>query len=427
MVLVDFVYGLVFSILVGSLIGIEREHVRLVEKFKGLPIFGIRTIILFSMLGFFFSYFTMETDMLYLLPIGALAALVITTSVYLSNVWLKHYTGSTTYVAIMIVFFLGAFVGLGGYNNYLIAAIGSIITTAFLASRNKLRSISRKIEQREIFGAIKLGIISVIILPLLPNKVIDPFGVFNPFQIWYVVVLVSAIYFVSYILMRIFSEKGLLITSMLGGLVSGSMITFQLANWLKRNKKLLSAAATGVMLTIISGLIGDLFVITFVFHKFDLLLKILPAFATVIIFLLIMIFVVYKDHKRVPNIKPDLKSPFALRPALEFGGFYLALLCVSTVIGNLLGALGLYPITVLASLVSSSTSIISTLSLYSLGKITLETASQLVVVAIIVAFLTKIFWASQSKNAEFTKKIAFATIVGSALIILVFVLQAFLF
>ncbi|MDD5182282.1 MAG: DUF4010 domain-containing protein [Candidatus Nanoarchaeia archaeon] len=427
MVLVEFVSGLIFSILVGALVGIEREHVRATEHFKGLPIFGVRTVILFSILGFFFTFLAMYINAMYLVAIGALTALVVTTIVYFSNVLIKKYTGSTTYIAMMAVFFLGAFVGLGGYTNYLIAAIGSIVITGFLAGRNKLRSISKRIEQGEIFGAIKFGIIAFIILPLLPNRTIDPLGIFNPFQIWYVVVIVSAIYFVSYVLMRLFSEKGLLITSMLGGLVSGSMITFQLANWLKRNKKLLPAAATGVMLTIIAGLIGDLFVIAFVFQKFDLLLKLLPALSIAIVFLLAVIFVLYKDHKRIPNLKLNVRSPFALKPALEFGAFYLALLGIGTVLGNLLGALGLYPLTVLASLVSSSTSIISTVSLYSLGKITLGTASQLVLVAIVVAFLTKMFWASYSKNIAFMRRVAFATIAGSAIICAIYALQAFLF
>ena len=427
MVLVEFVSGLIFSILVGALVGVEREHVRIVEKFKGLPIFGVRTIILFSILGFFFSFFAKYTNTPLIVAVGALSALVITTTVYFSNVLTKRYTGSTTYIAMMVVFFLGAFVGLGGYTNYLIAAIGSIVTTAFLAGRNKLRSLSRKIEQREIFGAIKFGIIAFIILPLLPNRALDPFGIFNPFQIWYVVVLVSAIYFVSYVMMRIFAEKGLLITSLLGGLVSGSVVTYQIAGWLKRNKKLISVAVTSVLLTIIAGVLADLVVITFVFQKWALLLAILPALAAAILFLLLMIFIVYKDHKKIPHFKIDVKSPFALKPALEFGLFYLALLGINTVLSSQLGAFGAYPLTILASLVSSSTAIISTVSLYSLGKIGLIDTARLVLIAVTVAFLTKTFWASYAKNSDFTKKIATATVLGAALMIGVFLVQSLFF
>jgi len=427
MVLVDFISGLVFSILVGALVGIEREHVRAIEQFKGLPIFGIRTIILFSLLGFFFSFFAVYTDSMFLVAIGALTALVVTTTVYFSNVMIKRYTGATTYIAMMVVFFLGAFIGLGGYTNYLIAAVGSIVTTAFLAGRNKLHILSRKIEQGEIFGAVKFGIIAFIILPLLPNRALDPFGLFNPFQLWYIVVIVSAIYFVSYVLLKIFSEKGLLITAMLGGLISGSMITFQIAGWLKRNKKLLSAATTGVLLTIVAGVLADLFVIAFVFHQWALLLMLIPSLAIAIIFLLVMMFIMHKKHKKIPHLKLNVKSPFALKPALEFGAFYLALICIETLVGNVLGVFGIYPVTILASMVSSSTAIISVVSLYSLGKIELIDAARLVLSAVAVAFLTKIFWASNAKNAEFTKKIAFATVAGTILIFGTFLLGSLFF
>lgn len=427
MVLVEFVSELIFAILVGALVGIEREHARAAEHFKGLPIFGVRTTILLSILGFLFSFFAMSINTPFLIAIGALSVVIITTAVYFSNALIKKYTGATTYVATIIVFFLGAFVGLGGYTNYMIAAIGSIVTTAFLATRHKLRHLSKMIEQREIFGAVKFGIIAFIILPLLPNKTIDPFGIFNPFQIWYVVVIVSAIYFVSYILMRIFSERGLIITSLLGGLVSGSIITYQLGGWLNRNKKLISIATTGVMLAIISGLIGDLFIIAFVFNKFDLLLMLIPAVAIVILFFLFFAFKTYESNKEIPHFRVNVKSPFALKPALEFGAFYLALLGINTVLGNLLGVYGLYPVTILASLVSSSTSIISTVSLYALGKLSLIESAQMILLAITVAFLTKIFWAQHAKNAEFTKKIAFATIAGVVLLLGVFFLQSVIF
>ena len=427
MVLVEFVSELVFSILVGALVGIEREHARATEHFKGLPIFGVRTTILFSILGFLVTFFAMSINSPFLIAIGALSAVIITTAVYVSNALTKKYTGATTYVSAIIVFFLGAFVGLGGYTNYMIAAIGSIVTTAFLATRHKLRHISRMIEQREIFGAVKFGIIAFIILPLLPNKVLDPWGIFNPFQIWYVVVLVSAIYFVSYVLMRIFAEKGLLLTSLLGGLVSSSAITYQLGEWLKKNKKLLSAATTGVFLAVIAGILGDLFVMAFVFHTWNLLLIVFPSLVVVIIFLLLMAFMVYKDHKRLPKVRINVKSPFALRPALEFGAFYLALLAINTVLSSLLGVYGLYPITILASLVSASTSIISTVSLYSLGKLGLMESAQLVLLAVSVVLLTKIFWASHSKNVSFIKRIALVTVVSAIILGVVFVAQLYFF
>ena len=112
---------LLFAVLVGSLVGIEREHARSVHK-THIP-FGLRTTILFSVLGFLFTYFYSITSDALLLSIGMITAIVIATAVYLAHVWIDKSAGATTYIAMLIVFFTGALVGLGGYVNYLAAAI----------------------------------------------------------------------------------------------------------------------------------------------------------------------------------------------------------------------------------------------------------------------------------------------------------------
>lgn len=419
----DFIYRFLFAILVGALVGIERENARLNKDIKGVPIFGLRTTILFAVLGFFFSFFAVYTDAEYLIAIGVVAALLITTTVYVSNVFTKKYTGATTYITMLIVFFLGALAGLGGYLNFMIAAIGSIVTTAFLAGKTFLVGISKKLKKQEIVSAVKFGIIAFIILPLLPDRALDPLGIFNPHHIWYVVIVVLAIYFMSYIFMKLFSEKGIIISSLFGGLVSSSATTYQVSVWLRKNKNLLSVATVGVFLAIVSGILGDIFAIIFVFHKWDLILRILPVQATAVLFMLVMSFFVYRDNKKIPNFKLELKSPFALVPALKFGALYTALLAAGSVLGGLLGVFGVYPIAFFSSLISSSTFIISTAGLYHLGKISLEEATQLIIFSTIVAFLVKIFWVRTAKNREFTKKVLLAAIIGSILMGLVLAIQ----
>jgi uncharacterized membrane protein (DUF4010 family) len=86
------------------------------------------------------------------------------------------------------------------------AAALSIVTTLILIIKHKLIGWTRKLTNEEIISAIKFGIIAFIIFPLLPNKFIDPWNLINPYKVWYVIILISTIYFITYIMMKEFMD-----------------------------------------------------------------------------------------------------------------------------------------------------------------------------------------------------------------------------
>jgi len=412
---VSFIQGLLFSIATSGLIGVEREHARKLSK-SHAPIFGIRTTMLFGMLGFLCSYISILLDFSPILIIGIVLSIVVTTTVYVSNAFVHKHTGATTYITMFIVFLMGTFVGIGGYVNYLIAASLSIIVTAILAAKRKMVSWTRKLTSEEILAAVKFGILAVIILPLLPNKYIGIYHIINPFEIWYIVVFISLIYFISYILMKLYSHKGLLVSSFFSGLISSSPTVYQLSDWARRKKELLNDVKAGVFIACFACLLSHLLIISLVFHNIPLTITLLPPYIVGMSSLLFFAFINYKGkHKFTKPI--NINSPFAVKPALTFGAIYTVLVFVGGVLNIYFGHLGLLPITFAGSLISSSTVISSLADLATIGKLSSSAASIYIVFSAVIALLIKVFWVHHARNKELLKKTLFGVFVTSLLMV----------
>jgi uncharacterized membrane protein (DUF4010 family) len=361
-----------------------------------------------------------------LLVAGALTAIIVATAVYIAHVWKERDIGATTYLSVLIVFFMGVLVGFGDYNSMIVAAMLSIIVTGFLLTKKMLIKWTISLKFEEIFGAVKFGVIAFIILPLLPNRFIDPFNIFNPFKIWYVIVAVSGIYFISYIFLKHFSDKGLIFSSLFGGLISGSVTVYNLALWLKKNKRLLSTITGGVFLACITGILSDIFVLGFVLNTWDLLLKVLPAQFVGITTLFLFSHVYYEKRKH-QKFELKMESPFAFKPALKFGALFLGLIAISSVLYSLFGQYGLYPVAVLGSVVSSSTFIASIGSIVQQQQIAAMEAAPLIILASVVSLLVKVFWIQEAKNKKITKDILVGTVVTSIAMVATISLQYFWF
>ncbi|MCD6575730.1 MAG: MgtC/SapB family protein [Nanoarchaeota archaeon] len=424
--LYQFLQEFVLSVMLAALVGVEREHARQAFGKKKFPIFGIRTTILFGLLGFLTAFVAgLSYNPLFMI-VGLVLALVVTTSVYVANAIVHKHTGATTYISMFVVFFTGMFVGFGGYANYLIAVILAVATTFVLAAKRKMVRWSRKLTNEDIMSAIKFAIIAFIIFPLLPNEFIDPWHMINPYKIWYVVVAISAIYFVSYVLMKELSHLGLVVSSFFGGLVNSSATVYQIADWLKKQKSLLHYAISSAFLACFTGQLGDLIVIVFVFGGISLFKVIALPYMTSMAILLIASFVSYKLSKKKVSGKLKIKSPFSLKPVLEFGLFYFGLVIFGGMLNRMFGGLSLLPLVVGGSLFSSSTVIASLTNMVVDGDIAVTTSAEFVLLAASISLLVKSFWIQKARNKKFSKIIIVGTLLAAASMFVVFFLQQFL-
>jgi uncharacterized membrane protein (DUF4010 family) len=151
----------------------------------------------------------------------------------------------TTSVTALVAYSLGA---LAGHGELLAASSSAVVLTMLLGFRPELHGLVRAIDREELLATFRLLLISVVMLPVLPNRSYGPWAAFNPYDIWWMVVLVAAVSYVGYFATRLMgAERGILITGVFGGLASSTVVALSLARRAAhdlREPNLLAAGAT---------------------------------------------------------------------------------------------------------------------------------------------------------------------------------------
>jgi uncharacterized membrane protein (DUF4010 family) len=240
--LVPSLEGLLVAVLVGFLIGLDRERV---EVRKGREMFaGVRTFPLIALSG---------AIAMILLPVAG-AALLVAAFAAIAAIAVVAYlrtsaagnAGATTEMAAFATFLLGA---LAGEGQFVLAGAAGVTVAILLVAKPRLESFSHALTGEEVRAALELAVITVIVLPLLPNQGLGPWQVLNPFAIWLLVVLVSALSFAGFVASRLLGERrGLAVTGAVGGLVSSTAVTFAMAERSRADEGLAAPAASAAVL-----------------------------------------------------------------------------------------------------------------------------------------------------------------------------------
>ena len=227
----------------GVLLGLERERT---QKPEG-GFAGVRTFGLISLAGAMAAYVdvTLARPALGLVLFGAVAALVVASAVVTAR---QGDVGITTEVSALLAFLLG-FLCVDG--NVPLAAGLAVASGGVLALKQWLHGLARRIESADVEATLKFAIVTVIILPLVPNQNFGPapLDVINPYKIWWMVVLISGLNFASYILVKVVgAEHGIGLTGLLGGLVSSTAVSLGFAQRSRTQPEQAPALALGILL-----------------------------------------------------------------------------------------------------------------------------------------------------------------------------------
>lgn len=327
------------SLALGALIGIERER-----KQEGAEFAGIRTFILIALMGTLSAYMSKDLPYFWLLSFSGLVVLVGLS--YLISTRKNGDVGITTEIAAFLTFILGLLCFTD--EGMLLAPILAIILTTILAVKPHLHQFAHQVSEKELLNTLKFLIIAFVILPLLPDEAIGPLAVFNPFQIWLIVVFISAISFTGYILMKFIGpEKGLGVTGVVGGLVSSTAVVTSMAARVKESQFLMKAAVFAATVASSMMFLRILFEVSVIN---PLLLPHLSAPMIVMGVLGILLGIIIWKRAEIRQMDADLQleNPFSLKPALIFGALFLAILFLSKIANMYLGSSGVY----LASIIS---------------------------------------------------------------------------
>jgi len=218
-------WRLLVALGIGLMIGLERGwHQR--GEGEGNRVAGLRT---FALLGLFGGLAALLADRVgeWLLAVG-LASLVPFLALGQRDHLAKDGDRSiTTLVAALIAYVLGAVAVLG--EMALAAAFGAMVAL-LLGFKAELHGLLERLERAELLAVLKLLLMSLVLLPLLPNRGFGPWEALNPYQLWWMVVLVAGLSSAGYFAIRLLGgARGLLVTALLGGLVSSTAVTVALA------------------------------------------------------------------------------------------------------------------------------------------------------------------------------------------------------
>ncbi len=216
---------LVAALAIGLLFGLERGW-ELRDLHTAERTAGVRTFAAIGLLGGVTAQFGGLHGSVLIAALAIALAVVLATG-YWRESEVDRDVSLTTSVTALLTYSLGA---LAGRGELLAASSSAVVLTTLLGFRPELHSLIRAIDRAELLATFRLLLISVVMLPVLPNHSYGPWGAFNPYHIWWMVVLVAAISYVGYFATRLMgTERGILITGLFGGLASSTVVALSLA------------------------------------------------------------------------------------------------------------------------------------------------------------------------------------------------------
>lgn len=370
---------LAVSLALGLLIGSERGW-RGRERAEGTRSAGIRTFAIIALFGGIVATGVEHLSAGWPWLICVLASLAVAGLLGVSH-YLEARTsndlGLTTEFAALATYWLGV---LPAFGLALPAAASAIVLTLLLHLKGPLHHTLEQLDRRELLGTLQFLLISVVLLPLLPNQGYGPFGAINPFRIWWMVVLISGLSLVGYFAMRVAGpSRGVVFTSLAGGLVSSTAVTLDLA---RLHRTAPDAPVEAGILIAWAMMFARILVVVSILNP--LLLRLLaPALGAAGAVLAGAAWWYWRNAPggAAPS-QARIKNPFQLVPALVFAGLLAAVMIGSQWLSHWLGDSGLYLLS-LATGLSDVDAIVLTLAPGAIGH-----TADVAVVAIAIAAAT---------------------------------------
>lgn len=329
-------YHLIVALVIGLLIGLERGWKEREAK-EGERVAGVRTYGLVGLLGGVSVLLAGQFGelLLGLVFIGMAGAM---TTVYIVNLGRgDDDVGITSLVAGLLTFVLGALAVTGEVS---IAAASAVVTTLLLSYKPILHRWVSALEARELRAVIKLLLISVVLLPILPNQGYGPWQALNPYAIWWMVVLIAAISFVGYFAIKIAgARRGIVFTGLFGGLASSTPVTLHFSRMARRDKALAPMLATGILLACGTMFVRMVLVASVISPGLFKLLLVPALVMALLTYLPALLYWRTQLQQKIEAVS-QLKNPLELKAALSFGLLLTLVMLLGEALQNWFGEAG---------------------------------------------------------------------------------------
>lgn len=373
------------AVLLGAIVGLQRGWVTRNQQ-EGQRVAGIRTYSLVGLLGGLIGLLAgIYSGVILGFALVALSAVI--TIAYLSSQRLAVNLSITGLIGILLTFLLGC---LAVSGQPVVAVSAAVVTAIILDMKEELHAAIAKVQEYELDAALRLLLISVVLLPLLPNEGFGPWKAINPYEIWWLVVLIAAISFVGYFAIRIGGpRKGILFTSLFAGLSSSTALTLQFSNQSKQDTVLSPLLASGILISCGTMFPRIIFLCSVINARLVAIVAV-PMLIMMACFYLPAIWLWLRNPMegyQAPQVK---RSPLALPSALAFGAVLLVIVVLAQALQEWFGDTGTYVL----SAVSGITDVDAiTLALGRQSQLSIQTAGFAIVLAACVNSLVKMLMA----------------------------------
>ena len=379
------IFELLIAMLLGAFLGIRREMQAYMSK-KNHSFMGIRTMTLLCGLGALSTFFKTLPYLPVVFFVGVMGLLI---TAYANGSFNMKRIGITTELSAIITFWIGVLVGQG---QAVMAILLTIVLAALNAFKDQLHGFVETLNLKEWVGAFQLLALSGAVLPFLPRVPIDPWGVIVPFNVWSLVILISGIGFLGYFLVKYFGARGgIPLTGFFGALVSSTAVTTSLSSQSKESKYT-RLFAVGILIGLATMQARVALEILLLGGR-EMISSLIMVPLSMALAGAIAAYIHFRNADKVYfwSTKPEvkLKSPFEIKPALQFGAIFILVLLAVVFGKKYFGASGVYAASLFSGIIDVDAIVLSTLESTKLGELEFEVAKNSISIAIFTNTIIK--------------------------------------
>jgi uncharacterized membrane protein (DUF4010 family) len=385
---------LAIALALGLLVGLQKER-------AASPLAGLRTFALVSLAGGVSALVATATS-----PWVLVAGLLSVTGLMITgNIVLLHGEesdpGQTTEVAVVVTFLVGALTVLGPTE---IGVVCGATTAVLLHLRDELHHWVGKLTDRDARAIMQFVVISLVVLPLVPDRAVGPYQVVNPRQVWWMVVLIVGLNLAGYGAFRLFGARaGTVLAGVLGGVISSTATTAGYARQTRARQGMDASAV--VVVWIASGVVFVRVMLEVGAVAPSFLPVVVGPLAVLLGLFLVLALFAWRSGATPGGIPIEPDNPTELRPALLFGAIYAAVLLVVAGAQDLLGDAGLFGAAAVSGLTDVDALTLSTSRLVATDRLSPDTGWRLVVVGILANLAFKLILAATLGSRSFARRL----------------------
>jgi len=371
------------SFAVGLLVGLERERRPEAKA-------GVRTFALITAFGTLCAMLADKLAFPWLVAAGLLAVAATLIVAYANLPASAEDSGTTTVVAAVFCFCLGA----GMWLGYLELAVAlGIVLTVLLYFKTALEGFSQRLTATDVSVTLQFAVLTLVILPLLPDRGYGPYAALNPRNIWLMVVLIQGVGLAGYVSWRLFGPRGgVLVTGLLGGVVSSTATTVAYARDTREAPSrahvnglivLLASSVVFVRMTVLASVVAP-----------SLLAQIATLAGAALAAAVPAAWRLSRSHEeRAPDVQPRFANPTRISVSVTFGAVYGAVLLGVSWLNDVAGAGGLYAFAFVSGLTDVDAIALSTMRSHVDGRLAASVATTTIAIALVANLLLKLLTA----------------------------------